>query len=133
MKYSKSTNFILPTKCPLLLLFQVLKEITPQLYKYNDEITDVIIGEGVEIVGKEAFYECSQLTNLNLSSSLKEIGDNAFRCCFILGELRLPSSLVKIGNYAFEGCSALHVIIIPDTVNEIGCCKHSKDVTGLED
>lgn len=53
---------------------------------YNDEdteITDLILPEGIETIGDNAFYNCSGLNSITIPSSLKKIGIGAFTLCGI--------------------------------------------------
>ena len=54
------------------------------LYSDEDtEITDLIIPEGIETIGDNAFYYCSGLNSITIPSSLKTIGKGAFTLCEI--------------------------------------------------
>ena len=47
---------------------------------YNPEITGVVIPEGVEEIGYQAFFGCSRIAHIHLPSTLKIIGNSAFYC-----------------------------------------------------
>ena len=54
------------------------------LYSDEDtEITDLIIPEGIETIGDNAFYYCSGLNSITIPSGLKKIGNGAFTLCEI--------------------------------------------------
>ena len=93
--------------------------IEPKKYYRNEYIYEVIIQEGVEVIGGGAFSECSDISEFRLPNTLTEIGRYAFNGCSGLTELRLPSTLTKIGGYAFGGCSKLTLLRLPDTLTEI--------------
>lgn len=79
------------------------------------------IPEGVERIGKCAFYKNEALTEITLPSTLKEIGDMAFFKCENIGLVTLPDGLEKIGSDAFSYCQGMTpVMYIPDSVKEIG-------------
>ena len=86
----------------------------------NEELTSLVIPEGVEAISDLAFYEKSTLTSVVLPDSLTEIGALAFGECTALSELSLPKNLVFIGDSAFFGCSALTQFVIPSTVEHVG-------------
>ncbi len=91
------------------------------VYPIMKEDTAYTIPEGVERVGKCAFYKNETLTELNIPSTLKEIGDMAFFKCENIGLVTLPDGLEKIGSDAFSYCQGMQpVMYIPDSVKEIG-------------
>ena len=71
-------------------------------------------------IGKEAFYLCSNISNVSLGTSIQEIGDSAFYQCSNLKTVQLGDNLKRIGNDAFYNCKALTSITIPDNVESIG-------------
>lgn len=74
----------------------------------GSKISYVVIGSGVEVIGKQAFDYCESLSSIILGS-----------CDYELGTL-VESSLEVIESYAFRDCSSLEKIVIPDTVKSIG-------------
>lgn len=110
-EYYTSVNGVLYTKdMKKLLVYPIMKENTAYT-----------IPEGVERVGKCAFYKNETLTELNIPSTLKEIGDMAFFKCKNIGLVTLPDGLEKIGSDAFSYCQGMKpVMYIPDSVKEIG-------------
>ncbi|MBR5456460.1 MAG: leucine-rich repeat protein, partial [Bacteroidaceae bacterium] len=96
-------------------------------YSYNnsapwssDEITHVIIEDGVTSIGNYAFYYCDGLTSIEIPGSVTSIGDYAFEGCSGLTSIEIPGSVTSIGNYAFYDCSGLASIEIPGSVTSIG-------------
>ena len=61
-----------------------------EMYDYSytpwsyDDLTRVIIGNGVTTIGEAAFRSCSHLTSVNIPNSVTTIGGWAFSSCFIL-------------------------------------------------
>lgn len=120
-----------------------LTEITWSDYK--DDITSLVIGEGITEVGimtfenmrklkevsfpdtltviGEAAFKKSALDTVKFPDSLKEIGHEAFRESVSPssygGYILLPEGLEKIGDRAFLGCRK-KFISVPDSVTEIG-------------
>lgn len=69
----------------------------------NNAITDIVIGEGIEIIEEEAFRKLSALTAVTLPSSLISIGKNAFADCPALQTVNYDAeiTLQNIGDQAF--------------------------------
>jgi M6 family metalloprotease-like protein len=81
----------------------------------------LVIPDGVNYIGDQAFRECTSLEQLSLGSSLYSIGVAAFYDCTNLqGSLILPASLSNIGHHAFYHCySFTGSLLIPGYVRDI--------------
>ena len=92
------------------------------LLRWDSSDKKVVIPEGVEIIGENAFGDESSVTmeEVVLPSSLKTLGKNAFYGKRNLKKITLPGGLVTIGQGAFRGCKSLVEITIPESVTEIG-------------
>ena len=86
---------------------------------WAQEITQIVIKDGVTRIGNKAFYEYGE-TKIDLPDSVISIGDQAFYYCTSLQEVKLSPKLTEIGVSAFEGCNALENIEIPAGVKTIG-------------
>lgn len=86
---------------------------------FKDSITDVIIENGVESIGEDAFRECSAIKSVDIAPSVKIIKQNAFRDCTSLEAIDIPSSIESIEYYAFMNCSSLKSLDIPSSVKTI--------------
>lgn len=75
--------------------------------KSIDEITAVVIENGITYISPLAFMFCRNMTSVTLPSSVVAIGRSAFYCCYDLAELTIPGGVKMIGDYAFKGCSSL--------------------------
>ncbi len=87
-------------------------------HAWRDEITAVVVQNGVTVIGDFCFYDLPNLTDVSMPHTVTSIGENAFRYCEQLASLSLPASLSDIGIYAFGG-TALTNVIIPDGVTAI--------------
>ncbi|MCQ2481952.1 MAG: leucine-rich repeat protein [Clostridia bacterium] len=87
-------------------------------YEYKDQITSVIVDEGVTSVGTSAFWGCKNLKTLQTPTSLKEIGFAAFAECTALTDITIPSGI--IGESAFIYDSSLINVNIGDKVTAMG-------------
>ena len=83
-------------------------------------ISEIVIPEGIEYIGGEAFYKCTNLTSVVLPSTLKRIGRGAFKGCINLTEIHIPEHCEIIESGAFLSCSSLEKVTISKGVFEIG-------------
>ncbi|MBO5214814.1 MAG: leucine-rich repeat domain-containing protein [Clostridia bacterium] len=66
-----------------------------------------INGADVTSISKEAFLNCSSLTEVIIPESYTYVGAQAFRACTKLTKISLPNSLTFLGAGAFEFCNNL--------------------------
>ena len=85
----------------------------PWLAAYADDITSIVIDEGVTTVGEYAFEDCHLVESISIPASVTSIGKMAFYSCGyteddITTDLTVTiasgSNLETIGNSAFEYC-----------------------------
>lgn len=73
--------------------------------RYQDDITQVTIGEGVVSIGKSAFGGCNNLTSINIPANVTSVGESALAYC---GNLK--SIVVAEDNLVYDsrnGCNAI--------------------------
>ena len=76
-----------------------------------------IEGNNLQTIGRNAFYDCSNLTSINIPNSVTTIGESSFENCSVLTSINIPSSVTTIENYAFRNCSNLtNVNIFEDDI-----------------
>ena len=97
-----------------------LEKTTAPWNEYKDEITNVIIGNGINNIGNSAFGELSKLRSITIGNSVTIIGNRAFRNCNNLTSVSIPNPVASIGNHAFAYCSGLTSVSIPNSVTYIG-------------
>ena len=93
------------------------------LYGYKGEMptnTSIVVREGTVSLSGDAFFGCSNLTDITIPNSVTSIGSGAFNGCSNLTSITIPNSVTSIENYTFEGCSNLSSITIPNSVTSIG-------------
>ena len=64
-------------------------------------VEEVVLPEGLEVIGDQSFSGCVNLKKINFPEGLRVIEDDAFWDCDLLEELHLPASLESIGADAF--------------------------------
>jgi hypothetical protein len=87
----------------------------------------VIIGNGVQTIGSNAFRNCYLLEYISIGDGVKEIGQSAFQqagrnsvsddCIVMFGK-----NVEKIGDWAFSGCYHFRNLNLPNKLKEIGVC-----------
>lgn len=85
-----------------------LKEI------FGNQVTDYVIGDEVNSIGKYAFYGCSNLKTFTVGNSLSTIGSYAFGGCTSLTSIYISSNVASIGESAFKECTNLTKVNISD-------------------
>ena len=82
-------------------------------YKYKGTMpsgTSIIIKDGTETIGGNAFSRCSGLTSITFPNSVTYIDDQAFGGCTSLTSITIPEGVTSIGSSAFSGCSSLTTV-----------------------
>ena len=95
----------------------------------GNTIQNVVIPEGYERLGNEAFYGCSHVKNFTFPKSLQVIGDRSFYYCNDLRKIEFSEGLENIGKEAFMGNSLVSVKF-PSTlriINDAAFATASKD------
>lgn len=110
------------------------KNVTDYMFYERTSLKKVILGEGVETIGKKAFYHCGPLESLTISNTVISIGDNAFEGCGSLESVTIPSSVRSIGAAAFWGCVKMYKLVISEGVKTVGgyAFAHCKKLHTLE-
>ncbi len=95
-------------------------------FRRNNDISSVVVSEGVTSVGDYLFGNCQNLETISLPTTLTSNGHAAFmqgdgyvNTIYGLTETTIPSGVTSIGGSAFWG-SAIQSLVIPASVTEIG-------------
>ena len=75
---------------------------------------------GITVIGKHAFQNAKNLTEIILPDTLQIIEDSAFDDCKNLRKIVIPNTVTSIGAWAFHGCDKIQEIILPENVKVIG-------------
>ena len=127
-----------------------------EAFRFNHDLTSVIVGKNVETIGKFAFDSCENITNVVLPHGLKCIDEFAFECCsnlqaivipdsvtvvdryafsmcYSMKSVKLPNGLMEVSYYCFGGCAALENVVIPDGVEliSIGAFAHCEELKSV--
>ena len=90
------------------------------LKKYKGAAVDVVVPDGVIVIGESAFKDLQYIESVQLPEGVQKIEDFAFRGCERLKLVELPSTLIEIRQLAFCGCRKLEKIILPKNLKTIG-------------
>ena len=93
---------------------------TPPWQDRMAEVTQVVVEEGITLVGSYAFWEYPNLSRVVLADTVTTVDRCAFGRCPLLTEVDLGEGLVTLNTAAFAGCTALEEIRLPDSLREIG-------------
>ena len=86
---------------------------------YADQITTIVVNEGISTIGEYAFCGFQQLTTAKLPDSLTTISSIAFGGCTALKTVNLPANLKTIEGWAFQGCYALESVTLPEGLTTV--------------
>lgn len=74
--------------------------------KYNNEIKEVVLADGVARIGKSAFYNLQNLTKVTIKGDVV-VEDGAFANCKNLKTVIFEGKNITVGANAFAGCENL--------------------------
>ncbi len=123
-----------------------LKEIPYQAFYFCSRIKNLVIEEGVETIGADAFVRAA-IETLTIPASVTSLGSEAFAdnkplktvnmigggtilplACFVdctsLQRIKLPNELTEVTDRAFAGCTSLQRIDYPAGVVRLGIGVH---------
>ena len=76
-------------------------------YTDRKSVVSVIIKDGVTVIGKNAFFDCINMTSAQIGKGVTKINNYAFRNCGSLTAVTIPSAVASLGKQAFSGCTGL--------------------------
>ncbi len=88
--------------------------------EHKNDISRIVIGEGITDIGDCAFGNLGNVTEVVLPDTLKTIGYRAFASQWQLHEVEIPSSVTAIYGEAFEGCTSLQKVTLHEGLKLIG-------------
>ena len=112
-------------------------------YEHSTELKNLVIPEGVTIIGRHSFYNCQTIKSITIPSSTKIIGYNPFTNCSSLSLINHSPEYVYENSALYNKemteliyCSipsSVETFVVPDTVKTIGrsaffSCKNIKKV-----
>lgn len=103
----------------------ISKKIMGTISSWSDDpkpkLQKLIIGNGVSVIGEEAFENCDELSEIVFGSQMTKICEKAFAGCKKLKCIDLEKTLLtEVAYEAFEGCYGVTRIVLPNTIEVIG-------------
>ena len=95
----------------------MVDENDPSVVVFDATVT---LHEGIESIGKRAFYGCDALRSIVLPNSLQDLGERAFYKCTSLQTIDFGTGVDEIKPYTFYNCTSLQEITIPGNIRTIG-------------
>lgn len=96
-----------------------VREIESRCFYFEKEMEGVIIPNGLERIGRNAFVGASIHGTIELPSTIKEIGEGAFAENEYITHFTIPGSVRNVRRFLFCGCEQLETIILEEGVEEI--------------
>ena len=90
-----------------------------RLYMNEQEVTSLVIPDGVTSIGHYAFFGCSGLTSVTIPNGVTKIENEAFCWCSGLASITIPNSVTTIGEQAFLRCYNVVSLKLPDNLQLI--------------
>ena len=112
VNYTPPSDLVIPSKITYEGTEYPVKSIGDNAFNCAS-INSVVISEGIESIGENAFQFCMSPT-YELPSSLKKIGMNGFNGCSVTN-LVLPEGLEEVGDYAFANCYSMTSAVVAET------------------
>lgn len=121
------------------LRYKIMEDDTIEIVRSSDVAGELVIpaeidGKAVTSIGTDAFYRCTELTDIDIPDSVASIGELAFYGCTGLTDIDIPDSVTSIGSCAFEECTGLktarysqtlpidtHTFYLCDSLTEVYC------------
>jgi len=108
--------------CPLTDFdYSTVRGTFPPFLAGNEDITSIVVPEGVTALSNNAFRGCSGLKSVSLPGSLTKVGGGAFDGCTSLEQIDgLDLSVTSLGQNVFNGCASLKSINFSGATGIIG-------------
>ena len=94
--------------------------IGKEAFKNCDEVTEVIVPQSVKTVEEGAFSGCKKLKKVSFLSESVSFGAGIFESCEELSDVTLPKDTEEISERMFLGCKKLEKITLPESLVSIG-------------
>ena len=104
-----------------VILGNGVQTIEDYAFDYCDKLENVTLGDRVAYIGDYAFAESKAMQSFSFPDSVKHLGEGVLSWCTDLMYVEIGSGITSFPKYLFE-YTALKYITIPDRVTYIGSC-----------
>ena len=92
-------------------------EIKREAFQNQYQLENVILQEGITVVGQNAFFNCTSMKSIVIPSTVTSIEQGAFQNCTSLERIDLSkTSLTEISEETFRDCKNLKEVILPQGI-----------------
>ena len=130
IEIARCYEYVRKVNIPIEIDGKFVTSIGKEAFSNCTGLTEITIPDSVTSIEDYAFSNCTSLTEITIPDSVTSIGERAFYYCTGLAKITIPDSVTSIGEQAFSRCTSLTEITIPDSVTSIGECVFS-GCTGL--
>ena len=95
-------------------------EIEETAFNRCQNLTSVMLPEGLASIGRYAFSRCESLTGVTIPENVTWIDEYAFSHCSSFTEIILPEGITEIAAGTFSHCKNLLHIVVPESVTKLG-------------
>ena len=82
-------------------------------FAYCSGLTDVVLGDGVQIINDNVFYSCTKLTNVTIGSGITSIGETAFYENNLKSITCYATTAPTINSKTFDSCGSGGMLFYP--------------------
>ena len=107
-----------------------VRTVPEMAFKFNSNLCEVTIANGLTAIPEEAFYRCDPLQGIEIPSSVETIGKNAFAGDSCMTSLIFNEGIKFIDYQAFNNCKKVPSIALPASLDTIQC-EAFRGVTGM--
>ena len=104
----------------IIVLGDGVTEVGAYAFANCNSITTVTIGDGTVLIGEYAFENCESLTNVTIGNGTEIISAAAFHNCYSIVKLSLGNNIINIGTGAFQNCINIQTVVLPSELVQIG-------------
>ena len=101
------------------IIDSAIKDIPSKAFMGNN-FKNIVIPEGIETIGEDAFKDCYLLQRIELPSSIKSIEAGAFQRCLSLKEVIIKGDIKTIPCRMLADCPKLERVVLPEGLLSIG-------------
>lgn len=92
---------------------------SPEWLNFSDEISKVVVEEGITGIGERWIYNLQNLTEISLPSTLKTIDDDAIRYCTKVKEIVFPAKIVNLNSDQFSQMYGVEKIVFLGDIQKV--------------